>query len=107
MKMIRAIIRPEKVSTVLNELTEAGYSSVTKIDVVGRGRQRGVKVGNVYYEQLSKELLMIVCKAENTDEIVKLISKNAKTGEGTFGDGKIFISDVEKAITISSGEEEI
>ena len=104
MKMIRAIIRPEKVSKVLNELQEAGYSSVTKMDVVGRGRQRGVKVGNVYYEQLEKELLMIVCKAENSDEIIKLIIKNAKTGEGTFGDGKIFVTDVEKAITISSGE---
>lgn len=106
MKMITAIIRPEKVSKVLNELQEAGYSSVTKMDVVGRGRQRGVKVGNVYYEQLEKEQLLIVCKEENADEIVKLIIKNAKTGEGTFGDGKIFITDVEKAITISSGEVE-
>ena len=108
MKMIRAIIRPEKVSMVLNELKEAGYSAVTKMDVIGRGRQRGVKVGNVYYEQLSKEQLMIVAKDENIDEIMKLIIKNARTGEeGTFGDGKIFVTEVEKSITISTGEVDI
>lgn len=105
MKMIRAIIRPEMVTPVLNELNDAGYSSVTKMDVVGRGKQRGVKVGNVHYDQLPKELLLIVCEDENCDEIVGLIVKNARTGQGAFGDGKIFISEVERAVTISSGEE--
>jgi nitrogen regulatory protein PII 1 len=105
MKMIRAIVRPEMVDKVLDELQDAGHSSVTKIDVVGRGKQRGVKVGNVHYDQLPKELLLIVCEDENCDEITSLITKNARTGEGTFGDGKIFISEVEKAVTISSGEE--
>ena len=105
MKMIRAIIRPEMVGKVMDELQDAGHSSVTKIDVVGRGKQRGVKVGNVHYDQLPKELLLIACEDENLDEITSLIVKNARTGEGTFGDGKIFISEVEKAITISSGEE--
>ncbi len=107
MKMIRAIIRPEMSNKVLNELQDAGHSSVTKFDVVGRGKQRGVKVGNVHYDQLPKELLLIVCEDENCDEIVQLIVKNARTGEGTFGDGKIFISDVERTITVSSGEESI
>ena len=107
MKMIRAIIRPEMSNKVLNELQDAGHSSVTKFDVVGRGKQRGVKVGNVHYDQLPKEMLLIVCEDENSDEIVQLIVKNARTGEGTFGDGKIFISDVERVITVSSGEESI
>ena len=107
MKMIRAIIRSEMSNKVLNELQDAGHSSVTKFDVVGRGKQRGVKVGNVHYDQLPKELLLIVCEDENSDEIVQLIVKNARTGEGTFGDGKIFISDVERVITVSSGEESI
>lgn len=104
MKMIRAIIRPEKVMHVLDELQDTGHSSVTKYDVVGRGKQRGIKVGNIHYDQLSKEVLMIVCEDEDCDEITRLIMKNAKTGEGTFGDGKIFITEVEKAITISTGE---
>ncbi len=105
MKMIRAIVRPEMVDKVLDELQDAGHSSVTKIDVVGRGKQRGVKVGNIHYDQLPKELLLIVCEDDNCNEITSLITKNARTGEGTFGDGKIFVSEVEKAITISSGDE--
>ena len=54
MKMIRAIVRPEKVNEVLDELSDAGYPAVTKIDVVGRGRQRGVKVGNIHYDQIPR-----------------------------------------------------
>ena len=107
MKMIRAIIRPEKVSEVLDELSDAGYPAVTKIDVVGRGRQRGVKVGNVHYDQIPKEILMIVVEDEAADEVVRLVIKNARTGEGNFGDGKIFVSDVDRAFTISSGEEKL
>jgi len=105
MKIIRAIVRPEKVNEVLDELSDAGYPAVTKIDVVGRGRQRGVKVGNVHYDQIPKELLMIVTEDEAAEEVVRLILKNARTGEGNFGDGKIFVSDVDRAFTISSGEE--
>ncbi len=95
MKMIRAIVRPEKVSEVLDELSDAGYPAVTKIDVVGRGRQRGVKVGNVHYDQIPKEILMIVTGDEAADEVIRLIIKNARTGEGSFGDGKIFVIPME------------
>ena len=104
MKMIRAIIRPEKVTEVLNELGEAGFPAVTKIDVVGRGKQRGVKVGNVHYDELPKELLMIVVNDDSVDDVNRIIIKTARTEEGTFGDGKIFVNDVEEAYTISSGE---
>ncbi len=104
MKMIRSIIRPEKVSFVLDELGDAGYPAVTKVDVVGRGKQRGVKVGNVHYDELPKELLLMVVEDSAVEEVVGIIAKSAKTGEGTFGDGKIFVSEVEEAYTISSGE---
>ena len=108
MKMVRAIVRPEKVSVILDELGDAGYSAVTKIDVVGRGKQRGVKVGDVHYDQLPKEILLMVVNDEAVNEVVQLVIKNAKTGEeGTFGDGKIFVSDVERAFTVSSGEEKL
>ena len=107
MKMIRAIIRPEKVYDVLEELKDAGYSAVTKMDVVGRGKQRGIKVGNIHYDEIPKEMLIMVVEDENKDEVVKLIIKNAKTEEGTFGDGKIFITDVEETYTISSGENKL
>ncbi len=108
MLMIRAIIRPEKVGTVLAELSDAGFPAVTKMDVSGRGKQRGVKVGDVFYDEIPKEMLIMVVKDEDKDDVVKIIMKNAKTGEkGAFGDGKIFISPVEEAYTISSGSNEL
>ncbi|MBN2221708.1 MAG: P-II family nitrogen regulator, partial [Vallitaleaceae bacterium] len=60
MKMVRAIVRPEKTSLILSELSDAGYPAVTKVDVVGRGKQRGVKVGNVHYDEIPKEMLLCV-----------------------------------------------
>ncbi|WP_010251787.1 P-II family nitrogen regulator [Acetivibrio cellulolyticus] len=105
MFMIRAILRPEKVGLVLSELCDAGFPAVTKMDVMGRGKQRGVKVGEVFYDEIPKEMLMMVVKDEDKDDVIKIVVKNAKTGEkGAFGDGKIFVSPVEEAYTISSGE---
>lgn len=108
MKMIKAIVRPEKVSTVMSELSDGGFPAVTKIDVAGRGKQRGVKVGDIYYDEIPKELLLLVVKDEYKDDVIKIIIKNAKSGEkGAFGDGKIFVSDIEEAYTISSGLKEL
>lgn len=108
MLMIRAIIRPEKVGGVLSELCDAGFPAVTKMDVMGRGKQRGVKVGDVFYDEIPKEMLIMVVKDEDKDDVIKIIVKNAKTnGKGAFGDGKIFISPVEEAYTISSGSNEL
>lgn len=104
MYMIRAIIRPDKVSTVLSELLDAGYPEVTKMGVYGRGKQKGIKVGDIYYDELPKEMLLIVVKDEDKDDVIKVIMRNSRTGEkGAFGDGKIFVSQVEAAYTISSG----
>jgi len=103
MKMVRSIIRPEKASFILSELNDAGYPAVTKVDVVGRGKQRGVKVGNVHYDEIPKEMLLMVVEDKAVEEVVAIISKSAKTGEGNYGDGKIFVSEVDEAYTISSG----
>ncbi len=104
MLLIRAIIRPEKVSLVLSELLAAGFPACTKMDVFGRGRQKGVRVGDIYYDEIPKEMLLYVVKDEDKDTVVHIIMKNARTGEtGNFGDGRIFISPVEEAYTISSG----
>jgi len=103
MLMVRAIIRPERVGVVLSELSDAGFPAVTKVDVVGRGKQRGVKVGDIHYDEIPKEMLLLIVNDEDKDDVVKVIMKNAKTGEkGAFGDGKIFISPVDEAYTISS-----
>lgn len=104
MLMIKAIIRPEKVGIVLSELCDAGFPAVTKLDVVGRGKQRGVKVGDVHYDELPKEMLMLVVNDEDKDDVVKIIVRSSKTGvKGAFGDGKIFVSAVDEVYTISSG----
>jgi nitrogen regulatory protein PII 1 len=107
MLMIRTIVRPEKVYEVMDGLLDAGYPAVTKISVVGRGKQRGLRVGDVVYDEIPKEMLFMVVPDTDKDFVVRAILDNAKSGaEGKFGDGKIFISAVEEVYTISTGEKE-
>ncbi len=104
MIMIRAIVRPERTTKILLELSKAGFPAVTKMDVVGRGKQRGISVGEIVYDEIPKDLLMLVVQDEEKDDVFSIVSRYAKTGEkGAFGDGKIFVSPVEEAYTISSG----
>jgi nitrogen regulatory protein PII 1 len=108
MKMIKAIVRPEKVSEVISALSAAGFKAVTCMSVLGRGKQQGLKVGDVYYSEIPKEMLLIVVEDQSEEQVTRIIMNIARTGKkGTFGDGKIFVLDVEKAITISSGKEEL
>jgi nitrogen regulatory protein PII 1 len=103
MKMVRAIIRPQKTEDVVDALEADGYVALTKMDVAGRGKQKGLLVGSVYYDELPKTMLMLVTEDEKVEEIIEIISKAAYTGNP--GDGKIFISEVEKAYTIRTGVE--
>ncbi len=105
MLLVRAILRPEKTGLVMSELVAAGFPAVTKMDVYGRGKQKGITVGEVHYDEIPKEMLMIVCSEEDKDDLVKIIMRTAKTGEGTFGDGRIFVSPVVDAYTISTGKQ--
>ena len=107
MLMIRAIVRPERASEVMAALMYAGFPSVTKLDVVGRGKQRGMKVGEVTYDEIPKELLFTVVEDKDKNFVVETILKAARTGsKGSFGDGKIFISPVTEVYTVSSGLQE-
>ncbi|WP_425058788.1 Nitrogen regulatory protein P-II [Sporomusa carbonis] len=105
MFLVRAMIRPEKADEVIYELSRAGFHAVTKIDVVGRGKQKGIRIGDIVYDEIPKTMLfMVVDEDKDKEDVISLIVKTAKTGEkGAFGDGKIFISAVEEAYTISSG----
>ena len=108
MIMVRAIVRPEKVDEVMAALMYAGFPSVTKMDVYGRGKQRGMKVGEITYDELPKELLFTVVEDNDKDFVVETIVKAARTGDkGAFGDGKIFLSSVEESYTVSSGKCEL
>ena len=105
MKMVKAIVRPEKVSDIQVALVENKIYAATRSSVLGRGKQQGLKVGNIHYEEIPKESISIVVEDEQVDLVVSVISNAAKTGkEGAYGDGKIFVLPVEMAVTISSGE---
>ena len=108
MCMVRAIVRPEKIDAVLAALMYAGFPSVTKMDVYGRGKQRGVKVGDIHYDELPKELLFTVIDEKDKDLVVDTIMKSARSGsKGSFGDGKVFISSILETYTVSSGKAEL
>lgn len=107
MIMIRAIVRPDKVDNVLASLMDAGFPAVTRFPVVGRGKQRGIKIGQITYDEIPKEMLMMVVKNTDKDYVLDTILKAARTGDkGAFGDGKIFITPVLEVYTISSGIKE-
>ncbi|MDR2671083.1 MAG: P-II family nitrogen regulator [Oscillospiraceae bacterium] len=105
MLLVRAIVRPEKVGLLLSELSAAGFPAATKMDVYGRGKQKGITVGEVHYDEIPKEMIMVVINDADKNDIVQIIIRTARTGGGSFGDGRIFISPVESAYTISTGQE--
>jgi nitrogen regulatory protein PII 1 len=102
MKMIRAFIRPEKEQEVVLALEGAGYPSLTKMPVFGRGKQKGLQVGPVHYDEMPKTLLVTVVEDGDLDAVIGIIQNKARTG--FIGDGKIFVSPVESAYTVRTGE---
>jgi nitrogen regulatory protein PII 1 len=101
MKMIRAVIRPEAVDKVADNLESGGFTALTRIEVFGRGKQKGIKVGDMVYDNLPKTMLMMVVDDDRLESAVKIIEDSARTGN--IGDGKIFVSSVEEAYTIRTG----
>lgn len=104
MQFVRAIVRQEKKDEVLENLSAGGFNAATVVDVVGRGKQKGIRMGDVYYDEIPKTLILVAIEDGDRDRIVEIILKSARTGQsGNFGDGKIFISPVEEAYTVSTG----
>jgi len=101
MKMIQAILRPEKLKDVEERLKKEGFPSLTEISVRGRGKQRGIVIGEMRYDKLPKELLVLTCKDADLQKILGIILEEGRTGN--IGDGKIFVLNVEDAITIREG----
>ena len=107
MKKIEAIIRPEKLEPVKLALIEAGISGLHVENVVGHGNQRGVvhssRGGESYViDMLPKVKLTTVVSDWNVENVVKIVVETAATGN--IGDGKIFVSDIEDAIRVRTGE---
>ncbi len=105
MKMVRAVLRPENTELVVDALAASGFVALTKVQAFGRGKQKGIDSGNVHYDELPKNLLMLVVEDEHVPQVLEVVQKQAKTGN--FGDGKVFVSPVETAFTIRTGLEGI
>ncbi|WP_346910770.1 P-II family nitrogen regulator [Faecalicatena orotica] len=102
MKLITAIVRPEKVMDVIKALEEEGYYAFSKWSISGRGREKGIQVGDVLYQEMAKTMLYVTVTDKEKDEAVDIIIHSAKSGQnGHFGDGKIFVSNIEEEYTIS------
>jgi nitrogen regulatory protein PII 1 len=102
MRMIRCIVRPEKEEAVMNALEREGFSAFTKMDVLGRGRQSGLKIGSTVYNELAKTMFMLVVEDPDLDRGLGALTAAATTGNP--GDGKIFVSEVSLAVTIRTGK---
>jgi nitrogen regulatory protein P-II 1 len=106
MKKIEAIIRSERLQTVLDSLESSGYAGITVTEVEGHGKQKGITQqwrGKEYKVSLiSKIKVEIVAKDKDVDKIIKSIIEAAQTG--VMGDGRIFVSDISSTYKIRTGE---
>jgi nitrogen regulatory protein PII 1 len=102
MKMIRCIVRPEKEFDVVKNLEKSGFMAYTKMDVLGRGKQRGIQIGSAKYDDLAKTLFMLVVEDEELPRALDSLKNGARTGNP--GDGKIFVTEVDEVLTIRTGE---
>jgi len=106
MKKIEAIIRPENLEAVKEALAEAGHAGLTVLEAKGHGIQQGV-VTNVGGERavvdlLPKLYLAIVVHDHEVDPIIEAIISASRSGN--VGDGKIFVTPVEGALRVRTGE---
>ena len=106
MKRIEAIIRPAKVGEVLAALEKVGHPGVMISEIEGHGSQKGVKQqlrGRTYnVSLLMKKKIDVIVKDQEADKIIQAIKEAVSTGE--IGDGKIFVSNMDNAIRIRTGE---
>lgn len=106
MKKIEAIVKPFKLDDVREALTEVGFSGMTVTEVKGFGRQKGhtelYRGAEYVVDFLPKVKLEIVVDDASVETCLEAIQTAARTGK--IGDGKIFVSSVEQAIRIRTGE---
>ncbi len=109
MKLIKAIIRPNKLEEVKDALTQLNIAGMTVTEVRGHGRQKGHKAiyrGTEYnVTLLPKIMLELVIHDEVTDDVIKTIVETARTGD--IGDGRVFVLPVEQSYNIRTGERDI
>jgi len=106
-KLIRAIVRPDQERSVVDELDHIGLGAMTKVNVFGRGTEKGAMKEPVEwdssltkYDEVPKVMLMLAVEDGDAQKVTDVILKNARTGR--IGDGKIFVSDVDDIYTVST-----
>ena len=106
MKKIEAIIKPFKLDEVKEALQDAGIQGLSVIEVKGFGRQKGhtelYRGAEYIVDFLPKVKIEVAIGTDLVDQVIEAISKAANTGK--IGDGKIFVSALEQAIRIRTGE---
>ncbi len=108
MKKIEAVIKPFKLDDVREALSEIGISGMTVIEAKGFGRQKGhtelYRGAEYVVDFLPKIKIELVVVESQLDQCIEAITEVARTGK--IGDGKIFVSDVQRIIRIRTGEED-
>jgi len=107
MKMVQAVIRPEKLDEVKKELEDSGFIAMTITEVRGRGEQKGITLEyrgtKMEVDLLPKVKLELVVKDGEAAKVIGIIKAAARTGR--VGDGKIFLLPVEKMLRVRTDEE--
>jgi len=106
MKLLKCIVRPEKLEEVKEALTKSHVTGMTITEVRGHGRQKGHKAvyrGTEYsVTLLPKVMIELVVPDDRSSEILKTIITTARTGE--IGDGRVFVMNVEQGYNVRTGE---
>ena len=106
MKMVKAILKPERFEFVKQALEENGFVSLTVTEVRGRGEQKGIfleyRGGQMIVDMLPKIQVEIVVKDNDVGIVIATIIDSARNGK--IGDGKIFVIPVKQSIRIRTGE---
>lgn len=106
MKLITAIIKPFRLDDVRNALAEVGVNGMTVTEVKGFGRQRGhtelYRGAEYVVDFVPKTRIEVAVRADLVDQVIEAVIKAAKTGK--VGDGKIFVTDIDRVIRIRTGE---
>ena len=106
MKLITAIIKPFKLDDVRSALSEIGVSGMTVTEVKGFGRQRGhtelYRGAEYVVDFVPKTRVEVAVRSDLVDQAIEAILKSAKTGK--VGDGKVFVTDIERVMRIRTGE---
>ena len=106
MKMVQAIIRPEKLDSIKKALEEKGFVAMSILEITGRGEQKGILLEyrgeNVEVDTLPKVMITMVVNSSDVEKIISIVRAVGRTGK--IGDGKIFVLPVDMMARVRTDE---